>query len=170
MKSLRFSIPAIAGAAVLAVGYTSLAVTANAPAGPTIDQIVSARKAAMTMSVFVLGDLKIKVEKGAPATEQAFMARSLANWANALPGMFPPGTVGTDKPFDDHARPEIWTNWPTFERCAADYIEKTEKLKALTTEGNDPAAVKMQIGLINGSCNGCHEAFRFNPHDKEKKP
>ena len=169
MNGTRFLVLTMAGAAVLGVTYSSLAVTDAAPAGPTTDQIVSARKAAMTMSLITIGDLKRRVEKGAPASEQSFLARSLANWARALPGMFPAGTAGTDKPFDDHARPEIWTQWPAFERCASDYIEKTEKLKELTTEGKDPAAVKMQIDLVSRSCNGCHEPFRFNPHDKEKK-
>ncbi len=168
MKGTRFLILTLSGAAVLGAAYSSLAVTRAAPAAPTIDQIVSARKAAMTMSLVTIGDLKRRVEKGAPASEQAFIARSLANWASALPGMFPPGTVGTDKPFDDHARPEIWTQWPAFERCASDYIEKTEKLKALTTDGKDPAAIKMQIDLVSRSCNGCHEPFRYNPHDKDR--
>ena len=165
MKGKRYRILTLGGAAFLAA-YSLKAVTAGAPAAPTTDQIVSARKAAMTMSLITIGDLKRRVKKGAPASEQAFIARSLANWARALPGMFPPGTVGTDKPFDDHARPEIWTQWPTFERCASDYIEKTEKLKDLATEGKDPAAIKMQIDLVSRSCNGCHEPFRFNPHDK----
>src|SRR5262245_49438520 len=92
------------------------------------EQIVSARRAAMAMSLFVLGDLKKRAEQGAPASEQAFMARSLANWAKAVPGMFPAGTSGSDRPFDVHAKPEIWKEWPTFERLAADYIATTEKL------------------------------------------
>ena len=168
MKGLQFLILASAGAAMVAAGSSSLSGTGSPPPGPSVDQIVSARKAAMAMSLFVLGDLKTMVEKGAPSSEQAFLARSLANWAIAIPGMFPPGTAGSDKPFDKHAKPEIWTQWPTFESFAAEYITATGKLRDLATAG-DTGAIKDQLGIVRRSCNGCHEAFRFDPHARDQK-
>jgi cytochrome c556 len=57
------------------------------------------------------------------------------------------------------AKPEIWSDWPKFEKAVADY-EKAAQNLAAAAQGGDPAATGGAVKALGDSCGGCHEKFR----------
>ncbi|MCK9504403.1 MAG: cytochrome c [Porticoccaceae bacterium] len=61
----------------------------------------------------------------------------------------------TDK---SEALPEIWKDWPTFEKAALN-LEKTSKALAVAAASGDQAAIGAALGDVGKSCKGCHDDF-----------
>ena len=134
--------------------------TAMAPAaGLTPEQIVEARHAAFMLSAATFGGMRATVESGGDVKPLAFGARGLAQWAEALPTMFP---AGTQLP-SSHARPEIWQNRADFDAKATAYQAATSALVQAAQAG-DAAAFKTAYGATGAACKACHDLYRVEEH------
>ncbi|MES2058711.1 MAG: cytochrome c [Pseudomonadota bacterium] len=126
---------------------------ASVPVDPAA--ILAGRKAAFLLSAANFGGMKAVIDSGGDVTKQAFAARSLANWAKALPGMFPPGSNVAPT----EALPNVWTDRAGFDAKAAAYAEAAGKLAALAKAGDKPGFAA-QWGEVGKTCGGCHDTYR----------
>ena len=135
---------------------TMPAETAPAPMAPTPQQIVAARQAAFHMSGAAMGNMRAAIERDADPKSQAYAARAVARWAQALPTLFPDVTrVVTPT----RARPEIWSNKTDFEAKAAAYAAAAERLAEAAASG-DKAAFAEQHRATVATCKACHDLYQ----------
>jgi cytochrome c556 len=124
-------------------------------AGPDLSGVVKGRQAGMRMSGAIMASIKGAIDRGDDVKTQAFAARSLAGWANALPGMFPEGTNIAPT----EVMPAIWTDWAGFKAKSDAYVAATAKLVAATQSG-DKAAFAAAWGEVRTTCGACHDAYK----------
>lgn len=122
-------------------------------------QIVAARKAAFEMSGVTMGAIKAGLDSGAELRTLGFPTGALANWAEALPTMFPAGTGLDSLPGATRARAEIWTDRAGFEAKAADYAAATGRLRDAVAAG-DAALAATEWAAVRTTCGSCHETYR----------
>lgn len=119
--------------------------------------IVATRRAGMGIASADFMVIRLAAEKGADIRRFEGPARSLAQWAAALPGMFPvgtgPGTTNT------RARQEIWSNRADFEQKAADFRAAVTRM-ADAAAANNMTEGSRQWDAAWRSCNACHAAYR----------
>lgn len=123
---------------------------------PTPQQIVKARQAAYHLSGAAMGNMKAVLDNGGDVRTQAYAARGVARWAQALPTMFPDSTRSVTP---TRARPEIWDNRADFEAKAAAYAEAATRL-AETAATGDRAAFAAQFDATRATCQACHERYQ----------
>ena len=93
-------------------------------------------------------------------------ALALAELAKKIPGHFPKDTGRGVYP--DHVTrslPEIWKNWPEFEKAVQQFESGSLKLASLAKSGDKEGVVRMigPSGSYNKTqigCAECHETFR----------
>ena len=158
MMRLNLLVPAAALLSVACAGAGGTNVSVAAPEGMGPADIVAARQAAFHMSAVTSGSLKNALTSGADLKSQAFAARGLARWANALPTMFPPSTASVPS----RARPEIWTSRAEFDRIAAEFASHAGALPQLAQAG-DRAQFAARLEAAQATCSSCHDRFRTNP-------
>lgn len=119
--------------------------------------VVGIRRAGMRVAEGDFMMVRLAAEKGADIRRFEGPARSLAQWAAALPAMFPagtgPGTANT------RARPEVWSNRADFEQKAADFGTAVTRM-ADAAAANNMAEGARQWDAAWRSCNACHNAYR----------
>jgi len=120
-----------------------------------VDKIVDGRRAAYWMSANLFGGMFGIVNSGGDVTGLAGPARALAGWANALPDMFPEGSVNAKS----NALPTVWSEREEFEQLAAEYAERANTLSEIAATG-DKDAFKVQWQTVRQSCVTCHDKFR----------
>ncbi|HYD11962.1 MAG TPA: cytochrome c [Allosphingosinicella sp.] len=122
--------------------------------------VVGIRQAGMRVAEGDFMMIRLAAEKGADIRRFERPARSLAQWAAALPGMFPagtgPGTANT------RARVEIWSNRADFEQKAADFRAAVTRM-ADAAAANNMAEGARQWDAAWRSCNACHDSYRAQP-------
>ena len=126
---------------------------------PSAAEIIAARKAAFEMSGVTFGTIKAGLDSGAELRTLGFPTGALANWAEALPTMFPAGTGLDTLPGATRAKAEIWTDRAGFEAKAADYAAATARLRDAVAAG-DAALAMTEWTAVRTSCGSCHEAYR----------
>ena len=139
-------------AAVLATAFT-----AGAWAQVKPEDAIEYRKSVFTVVKWDFGPMAAMVKGKIPFDAMQFSAHAnrVANMApRALEGFIP----GTDEG-DTRAKPEIWTDWDTFESRMQTFVDHSAKLAALAGEG-DEAAIKKQFGETGKACKACHDDFR----------
>lgn len=57
------------------------------------------------------------------------------------------------------AKPEVWSNWPDFEKRMKDFVEKTDKMAKAAKAGGGPSVVIEQM-VDALTCKGCHDIYR----------
>lgn len=152
---------ALLGAAALA-GMLGASVDAAPKAAGvmTPEQVVAARRAAMMMSGATFG--MVRAQADAEDLKRArFPARGLAQWAKAIPSMFPAGTnvAGTE------ALPPVWADRAGFETASQALVAATERLAA-AAEAGDKAAYAAAIEQTDQACSACHDKYR---KEREKR-
>ena len=145
---------ALALAGCLAVAPTS---DTGAPQEFTPTQIVTARQAAFHMSGAAMGNIKATIDRGGDPKSQAYAARGLARWAQALPAMFPPSTA---RVVPSRARPEIWSNKVDFNAKAAAYAVAANQL-VVAAESGDKEAFTAQWRATGATCGACHNSYQM---------
>lgn len=151
---LFLSLSALAACAASVPGPRSAA--APALDAQAIRGIVLARQAAMHMSTtLMVKSVRPAVRSGSDVREQVAAAEGMAMWAEAIPGMFPPGSNAPDS----RARPEIWTNKADFDAKAGAYREAALRLAELGRKG-DTAGFAAQVEVVQARCGACHQAYR----------
>ncbi len=56
------------------------------------------------------------------------------------------------------SKPEVWSNWPDFEKRMKDFVEKTDKLAASAKTGGVPVVMEQMVDAL--TCKGCHDVYR----------
>lgn len=151
---MRIGTIALAASALLLV-TTAASGGHAAAAGPDFSGIVKGRQAGMRMSGAIMAGIKGAIDRGDDVKTQAFAARALAGWANAVSGMFPEGSNVAPT----EAMPAIWTDWAGFKGKSDAYVAATAKLVAATQSG-DKAAFAAAAGEVRTSCGACHDAYK----------
>lgn len=95
--------------------------------------------------------------KAGQITAMAADAEKLAETANRIPSLFPPGSVDPQK---SRAKPEIWQKWSEFEGNAKTLSTKATQLAATSMTGNASATTPLIADLSRTTCTACHDAFR----------
>ncbi len=82
-------------------------------------------------------------------------ANELIEWANEMPGYFPPGS---DSP-DDEAKPIVFSDPEGFKQAAQKFAASAQAVED-AAKSQDGAAVKAALGQLGGSCKSCHTKYR----------
>lgn len=56
------------------------------------------------------------------------------------------------------AKPEVWSNWPDFQKRMKDFSAKTAEMSKAAHEQGPDQALEMVVGAL--SCKSCHDAYR----------
>ena len=147
---MRMGTMALAGSVLLLV---SVAASANGAAPADATGVIKGRESGMLMSAALMGSLKGAIDRGDEVKPLAFAARSISNWAAAIPGMFPAGSEGGE------ALPTVWSDRAGFEAEAAKYKAAADRLAAAAGAG-DKAAFAAAFGEVRASCASCHAAYK----------
>ncbi|MGC6511170.1 MAG: c-type cytochrome [Parvibaculales bacterium] len=118
-------------------------------------EIVQARKQRFKQSG---ATLQMMSKQLAPAKDFETLkqkANELIEWANEMPGYFPPGS---DTP-DDEAKPNVFTDPEGFQAAAQNFANAAQMIEDAAKNG-DIAAVKAAIGQTGASCKACHKKYR----------
>jgi cytochrome c556 len=129
---------------------------------------IKARKAFMDEELY--GQFKVlaayaKNGKGSLADVEK-SAKAIAELSKKLTSHFPKGTGRGDYPATlTRALPEIWQDWPRFEKEAQRLTEGSETLARLASAGDKDAVVDMigpsgRHGGTKIGCNECHKSFQ----------
>lgn len=134
------------------------AVAAGASAGAqaqTADQAIAARKAGLQLMANISGAMKRAVDAKAEVKPFKGGADAMANWAAAMPGLFP---AGSDKG-NTKVLPVAFTDRAGFEKAAAALGDAAKKLSAAADSG-DAAAFAAAYADVGKACGGCHQTYR----------
>ena len=108
----------------------------------------------MATTLMVKG-LKRAATNGSDVHDQDAAAEGIAMWAEAIPGLFPPGSVGPGS----RARPEIWANKADFDARAAELRDAAKRLSELVAAGDKPGFAA-QVAVVQSRCAACHDKYR----------
>jgi len=146
-------------ATVATIGALAAAATAVAQQGPKPEQLIKWRQSAYQLLAWNTGRIKTNVEGQYNKDDVIKAANTIAAIANSgLGGLFAPGTE-TGKGWHDTAvKPELFTDKKAGE--AAGNFNKEANELAKVALGGDVAAVKAQLGKLQGTCKACHDDFR----------
>ncbi len=70
--------------------------------------------------------------------------------------LFPPGSDAGET----HARPEVWSDRPGFEKARKDAQTAAGGLQAV----KDEAGFRPALGALGQSCKACHDKYRMSEH------
>lgn len=132
-----------------------LAAAVASAAGPEAAAI-AARRASMQGAGEVMRGLRLDILAHRPVGALAGRARWVAQWAEGVPALFPPGS-GQGDPY---ALPNIWTDQNGFAAMAARLRATTLGLVA-TAEASDAAGFRAAYVDVDDACNQCHRIFRL---------
>ena len=118
-------------------------------------KLVDGRRAGFWMSAGLFGGMNGVIESGGDVKGLSFAARTLAGWAQTMPGLFPDGAVNEKS----NALPTVWSDRAGFDATAKLYQERAVKLSQLAKAG-DQEAFKAQWAVVRETCNTCHETYR----------
>jgi len=147
---MRIGTMALAAAAMVFAGAAAHAGDGADASGP-----IAGRQAGMLMSGALMGSIKGALDRGDDVKTLGFAARSIATWANAIPGLFP---AGSDQG-DTEAMPAVWSDRAGFEARAKAYADAAAKLADLAKAG-DKDGFAAQFQVVRGTCNECHRVYK----------
>ena len=157
----RVAITMLAGAAAAAMPVLASQDRTKSAPQPKLtlspQQFVAVRRVGMQLSAADIQLMRTAGEKGADIRPMSRAARSLSQWATALPDLFPAGT-GPDV-VQTRARAEIWSNRADFDQRARDFAAAASRLADAAAAG-DMAAGREAWDATWFSCGGCHERYR----------
>ncbi len=147
---------ALAGAGLIASITTFSAMAQQAPKP---EQLIKWRQSAYQVLAWNTGRVKANVDGTFNKDDVIKAANTIAAIANSgLGALYAPGTENGKGWHDTAAKPELWTDKKAGEDGAAFNKEANELAKVAL--GGDVAAVKTQLGKLQGTCKGCHDDFR----------
>lgn len=80
-------------------------------------------------------------------------AEAIREQAQKIAALFPPGSTHPQS----RAKPEIWTDWKTFESGATSLGQDASALAQAARDGGDIGAASKKMFA---NCKSCHDAFR----------
>ena len=141
--------------AIAAIVAAGLLTAAMAGRRDDADALIAGRQAAFKLSGATFGGIKATIDAGGDVAKLGNAAKALADWAHAIPGMFPPGSDGGAT----KALPTVWSDRAGFAKAAAAYEAAAAKLGDLARAG-DSAGVAAQWTVVRGTCGACHDTYR----------
>jgi cytochrome c556 len=141
------------------VGSLALLAVACATAEPpkmSATDAIAARQKLMKEQGAIMRSIQEKVKTGQTQAVAAD-AEKLAQTADQIPDLFPPGSVN---PETSRAKPEIWEKWSEFDGYAKSLDTKAVQLAATARGGNAQATSAAATDLGKTTCGACHNAFR----------
>jgi cytochrome c556 len=138
----------------------SLGVLALSPAladqSPSPAEVIAARQAGFALLAGAFQPFKATAEADKSPKPLADSAAAIAEWAAAIPSLFP---VGTESGHDTKAKPEIWSDHDGFIKAAATFEAAAKKLEA-TAEADDAKGFADAFEATAKACGACHKAYR----------
>ena len=119
------------------------------------EDIVATRRAGYFLSTQAVGQIKAGIEEGGDLRRTRAGAMMLANWAKAIPTLFPEGTDLESS----RALSTVWSDRPGFEARAVAYREAALNL-AETAATGDREASNSAFMAMAGTCHACHQTYR----------
>jgi cytochrome c556 len=147
--------------ALAAAGLIASVTTFNALAqqAPKPEQLIKWRQSAYQVLAWNTGRVKANVDGTYNKEDVIKAANTIAAIANSgLGALYAPGTETGKGWHETAAKPELWTDKKAADAGAAFNKEANELAKVAA--GGDVAAVKVQLGKLQGTCKGCHDDFR----------
>ena len=145
------------------------AVSATGAWGADKEQVIKDRQAVMKQQGADLGTIRGYLDGKADQAKATAAAADLVQSLLVLSEVFPPGTAGPDAEGKYAARPEIWTDWETFNNARAAAAGKADALM-LALKGGDKEKIQAAFTEVvrdipgttstPGACGGCHGKFR----------
>lgn len=146
-------------AAAMAVGALTATATAMAQQAPKPEQLIKWRQSAYQVIAWNTGRVKANVDGTYNKEEVIKAANAIAAIANAgLGALFAPGTETGKGWKETTVKPELFTD-PKAGQIAGNFNREANELAKLASLG-DVAAVKAQLGKLQGTCKACHDDFR----------
>ena len=93
---------------------------------------------------------------GADRAEAQAAAEAIATHFRNSAALFPEGSGGGVS----EAKPEIWTDWPGFEKEATDFERTVDMLRAAVQSG-EHARLDAALADVGKTCSSCHKRFRL---------
>ncbi|HVQ09998.1 MAG TPA: cytochrome c [Allosphingosinicella sp.] len=145
------------GAAALAAVAT--AAYAGRPAAP----VIQARQANYKQMAAAMKGINDQLRGGSPDLA-AIRPRAalLANYGVQVLRWFPHGS-GPEAGVTTRARPEIWSDWPGFERAGARLLVAARAVNRAARAG-DVAALRAAMPALRQACSACHDDYRAPEH------
>ncbi|MFZ4552598.1 MAG: c-type cytochrome [Aquabacterium sp.] len=148
-----------ATALALTLGTLIASTSALAQQGPKPEQLIKWRQSAYQVLAWNTGRIKANVEGQYNKDEVVKAANAIAAIANSgLGSLFAPGTETGKGWKETTVKPELFTDKKAGE-IAGQFNKEANELARLASAG-DAAAVKVQLGKLQGTCKACHDDFR----------
>jgi cytochrome c556 len=146
-------------APVLVIGALAAAATAVAQQAPKPEQLIKWRQSAYQVLAWNTGRVKANVEGTYNKEDVIKAANTIAAIANSgLGALYAPGTEAGKGWHETAAKPELFTDKKAGED-AGNFNKEANELAKVAALG-DVAAVKAQLGKLQGTCKACHDDFR----------
>jgi cytochrome c556 len=146
-------------APVLVIGALAAAATAVAQQAPKPEQLIKWRQSAYQLLAWNTGRVKANVEGTYNKEDVIKAANTIAAIANSgLGALYAPGTETGKGWHETAAKPELFTDKKAGE-AAGNFNKEANELAKVAALG-DVAAVKAQLGKLQGTCKACHDDFR----------
>jgi cytochrome c556 len=149
----RIAASTLAATTLLAAG------AACAQQAPKPEQLIKWRQSAYQVLAWNTGRVKANVEGTYNKEDVIKAANTIAAIANSgLGALFAPGTE-TGKGWHDTAvQPALFTDKKAGE-VAGNFSKEANELARIASAG-DVAAIKAQLGKLQGTCKACHDDFK----------
>ncbi len=153
-KGLKHAVATAAALAALVAAASAVAQQGSKP-----EQLIKWRQSTYQLLAWNTGRIKANVDGQYNKDEVLKAANTIAAIANSgLGALYAPGTE-TGKGWHDTAvKPELFTDKKAGE-VAANFNKEANELAKVAAVG-DLAAVKAQLGKVQGTCKACHDDFR----------
>lgn len=135
------------------------AASAVAQQGPKPEQLIKWRQSAYQVLAWNTGRIKANVDGQYNKDDVVKAANTIAAIANSgLGALYAPGTETGKGWHETGVKPELFTDKKAGE-VAANFNKEANELAKVAAVG-DLAAVKAQLGKVQGTCKACHDDFR----------
>ncbi len=145
---------------LIALAATLLAATAHAQQAPKPEQLIKWRQSAYQTIAWSTARVKANVDGSYNKDEVVRAANAIAALANSgLPSLFPAGTETGKGWKDTTVKATFITNTAGAAAAQAAFVKEANELARSASSG-DVAAVKAQLGKLQGTCKACHDDYR----------
>lgn len=149
----------VLGAAIAAACMQAFIATAD----QTGQQAVDARQHNLKDLGGAFKAVRDQTRKAQPdMTQVAQAAEQIEQLAGDMPRWFPKGSEPSED-LETDAKKEIWSDPKGFDTVLKNFQKEAPKLLAFA-KANDVDGLKKQVGVVGGTCKGCHDKYRV-PQD-----
>lgn len=140
------------GKQLLTLIFASITITSA-----SASDVVSEREAGFKASKRAVSAIKEALAEGNMAVVAA-SANSMAEFAERIPGLFPPGSKGG---FFSAAKEGIWRSFPDFVEKSRSFQDTAQALATLAASPSpDKVAVDIAFTKVMEDCKACHRSYK----------